>query len=132
HPRFGGHTRRATSIARRRLVVEVCEQLHDTPTVSLVELARGVHYSPFHLSRVFRDAMGAPLSPYRPQLRVHEVLLTLEAGAPDLHRVAADAGFADHSHMTRTLVAVLGGTPSVLRDRLRTMPTSPTEPAAGR
>jgi AraC-like DNA-binding protein len=131
HPRFESHTRRATSTARRRLVVEVCEQLHRTPNTSLVELARGAHYSPFHLSRVFREVMGVTLSSYRTQLRVHEVLLDLEAGAPDLHRVAADAGFADHSHMTRTLVAVLGGTPSALRDRLRQTPPPPIEPAAG-
>jgi AraC-like DNA-binding protein len=118
YPRFGSHARRATSIARRRLVSDVCEQLHRTPNIGLVELARAVHYSPFHLSRVFREVMGVTLSRYRSQLRVHEVLMQLE-GADDLNRLAAEAGFADHSHMTRTLVAHLGRTPSNLRDSLR-------------
>jgi AraC-like DNA-binding protein len=128
YPRFGCHARRATSIARQRLVSEVCEQLHHTPNIGLVDLARAVHYSPFHLSRVFREVMGVTLSRYRTQLRMHEVLMRLD-GAADLNRLAAEAGFADHSHMTRTLVAHLGRTPSALRDRLRHTP--PVESASG-
>jgi AraC-like DNA-binding protein len=119
HPGFSDHSRRTTSIARRRLVGDVCEQLHRTPNLSLVELARSVHYSPFHLSRVFREVTGVTISRYRTQLRIHEVLMRLEEGATDLNRLAAETGFADHSHMTRTLMARLGQTPSALRECLR-------------
>jgi AraC-like DNA-binding protein len=106
----------------------VCEQLHHSPNASLVELARAVHYSPFHLSRVFREVMGLTLSRYRTRLRLHDVLTRLD-GASDLNRLAADAGFADHSHMTRTFVTHLGRTPSALRDSLRSGPL--IKPASG-
>lgn len=122
HPRFPCHTRRTTSTARRRLIVDVCEQLHQAPNGSLVELARAVHYSPFHLSRSFQEVMGLTISRYRTQLRVHEVLMRLDEGARDLNRLAAETGFADHSHMTRTVVAHLGQPPSALREQLRRPP----------
>jgi AraC-like DNA-binding protein len=122
YPRFSGHSRRSTSTARRRLVADVCEVLHCTPRISLIDLARTVHYSPFHLSRVFHDVMGVTIPGYRTRLRVHEALLRLDGGQRDLSRVAVDAGFADHSHMTRTVVAQLGETPSSLRDRLHGTP----------
>lgn len=99
----------------------VCEHLHRTPNVSLVELARAVHYSPFHLSRLFRQEIGATISDHRTNLRVHEVLWRLDAGDRDLHKLAADAGFADHSHMTRTVAARVGRTPSVLRAELASL-----------
>jgi AraC-like DNA-binding protein len=130
HSHVPCHTGRTTSAARRRLVCQVCEQLHQTPSLSLVELARSVHYSPFHLSHVFREVMGVTISGYRTRLRVHEVLMRLEEGVPDLNRLAAEAGFADHSHMTRTLVAHLGETPSALRDSLRRTRPTAIEPAS--
>jgi AraC-like DNA-binding protein len=132
HPQFPRHARRASSTARRRLVSHVCEELHQTPNLSLVELARAVHYSPFHLSRVFREVMGVTISGYRTQLRVHQVLMHLESGVSDLNRLAAETGFADHGHMTRTLVARLGKTPSALRDNLGRPARVPIEAASGR
>lgn len=119
HPRFSGHSRRATTTARRRIVDEVCEALQRTPRVSLVDVAKALHYSPFHVSRVFREVMGVTISSYRIRLRVHEVLWRLEGGERDLSRVAADAGFSDHSHMTRTMVAYCGHRPAALRALLR-------------
>ena len=118
YPRFPCHARRATSTARRRVVTAVCEHLYDSHDVSLVELARAVHYSPFHVSRVFREVVGVTISEYRTRLRMHQVLLRLDEGAPALAQLAAETGFADHSHMTRTLVAQVGLTPSALRERL--------------
>ncbi len=111
-------SRRAGSVARRRVAHDVCEHLHRTPASSLADLARAVHYSPFHLSRLFREEIGTTISAYRRNLRIHEVLLRLDAGERDLHGLAADLGFADHSHMTRTIVTRLGCTPSALRAEL--------------
>ena len=110
----------------------MCEQLHQTPNLGLVEIARAVNYSPFHLSRVFREVMGVTMSSYRTHLRVHKVLMHLEEGAPDLSRLAAETGFVDHGHMTRTLVAHLGKTPSALRDNLRRTRAAPIESVSGR
>ena len=49
---------------------------------------------------------------------MHQVLLRLDDGVPALAQLATETGFSDHSHMTRTLVARVGLTPSALRERL--------------
>ena len=42
---------------------------------------------------------------------MHQVLLRLDEGAPALAQLAAETGFSDHSHKTRTLVAQVGLAP---------------------
>jgi AraC-like DNA-binding protein len=122
-----GSRRRGTGVARRpstevmhrRIVIQTCELLHDAaPDISLVELARAVAVSPFHLTKIFRRVTGMTISQYRARLRVHAALERISGGDGDLSRIAASSGFADHSHMTRTIVAHLGHTPSSLRDLL--------------
>jgi transcriptional regulator GlxA family with amidase domain len=61
---------------------------------------------------VFRDEVGVSVSYYRRQLRLRRALEGLDGS---LARVAADAGFADHAHLTREARALLGRTPSELR-----------------
>lgn len=101
---------------RRALIGDVTEVIHDRAgQFTLVALARKVGCSPFHLSRTFRDITGLTLSQYRTRLRVHEVIHHLDEGADDLTALALACGFADHSHMTRTVVAHVGETPSRIR-----------------
>jgi AraC-like DNA-binding protein len=119
--RYRGSGRRSTTDSTRRQLVGDCvELLHTTfnERLGLVELARQVGASPYHLSRVFRETTGVTISQYRTRLRVHAVLDRLEAGDDDLATVAADAGFADHSHMTRTVIGLVGARPSDLRTHL--------------
>jgi AraC-like DNA-binding protein len=119
-----GYSRRSTEVARRRLVRETCELLHTSDHhMGLVELARAVGSSPFHLSRVFREITEMTLSQYRMRLRVHDALDRIAAGDEDLATVAKVTGFADHSHLTRTMVAHFGQAPSALRKLLRDRPT---------
>ena len=116
---FDASTRTTTAARhRRRVADEACRLLQDSPRLGLRELAVAVSYSPFHLSRMFRSEVGITLSAYRTNLLVHDVLLRLDGGERDLHRLAADAGFADHSHLTRTVRRTLGVTPSALRSEL--------------
>ena len=112
--------RPTTEPSWRSLVGDAIEVLHDTAgAISVQELARRVGASPFHLSRVFRAITGSTISQYRLRLRVRAVLDRLGNGEEDLAALANAAGFADHSHMTRAIVAQLGEPPSVLRRRLR-------------
>jgi AraC-like DNA-binding protein len=119
HPGFRGSTRRKSSSERRRLVVDVCEHLNTSDRISLVDIAARVHYSPFHLTRVFRSMTGITMSQYRTNLKLHDVLARLVDGDTNLSDIAVSAGFIDHSHMTRTFVANVGATPSELRQLLR-------------
>ena len=112
--------RPSTEAAHRRLVTDTCELLHVAdPALSLTELARALAVSPFHLTKVFRRVTGETISQYRARLRVHQVLERVSGGEDNLSLIAATTGFADHSHMTRTVVAHIGRTPSALRRLLR-------------
>jgi methylphosphotriester-DNA--protein-cysteine methyltransferase len=117
----GSGRRRSTASARARLVGDCIELLHTSfnEQLGLLDLARRVGASPYHLSRVFREVAGITLSQYRTRLRVHAVFDRLDGGDVDLAGIAADTGFSDHGHMTRTVTALLGARPSELRARLQ-------------
>jgi AraC-like DNA-binding protein len=112
--------RPATAAARRRLA-EVARQAltAGSEPLGLGDLARLVGASPYHLSRVFQAQTGLSLSRFRNRLRVRRALERLAAGEPSLARLAADLGFADHAHLTRTVREQLGHTPTQLRRLLQ-------------
>jgi AraC-like DNA-binding protein len=104
--------RPSTAAVRRALAADAREALAIDPSLGLVELGRLVGSSPHHLSRVFSAEVGVSISRYRRQLRLRRALEGLDGS---LARVAADAGFADHAHLSREARALLGVTPSQLR-----------------
>jgi AraC-like DNA-binding protein len=110
--------RPATAAARRRMVSQALAALAADPRLGLVALGRLAGCSPHHLSRVFTQLTGLTVSQYRNRLRVSLALDRLAAGEPDLATLACDLGFADHAHLTRTIRAATGGTPSALRAAL--------------
>ena len=56
HDGITSYSRRTTGESRRRLVTEACELLHlPDRKVGLVEIARTIGCSPYHLSRVFHE-----------------------------------------------------------------------------
>lgn len=87
----------------------------------LLPLAELLGASPYRLSRAFTRELGVPLTRYRNRVRVARALDRLEQGEPSLATLAADLGFADQSHLTRTLHHHLGHTPTTVR-RLLTPP----------
>lgn len=103
----------------RRLVVErATEALTHDATLTLPELAALAGCSPHHLSRVFPEVVGCSVTQYRTHLRLAWVLDRLAEGAESLALVAAEAGFADHAHLTRVAKRHLGEVPSSLRQAL--------------
>jgi len=121
-PRRALGGRPGTAAARRRLVDDARLALHEDPTAGLIRLARAVGSSPHHLSRLFRAATGLPVSAYRGRLRLLRALDRIAAGETDLAALATELGFADHSHLTRTMRAHTGATPSRLRRELAAPP----------
>ncbi|WP_089009859.1 helix-turn-helix transcriptional regulator [Micromonospora viridifaciens] len=101
----------------RRLVERARAALHDghPDAVGLLPLARALGVSPYRLSREFQALVGVPLTRYRNRLRVERVLDRLEEGVASLSELAAELGFADQAHLTRTVRAHLGHTPGQLR-----------------
>jgi AraC-like DNA-binding protein len=85
----------------------------------LADLARAVSWSPFHLAHQFRRYTGTSVHRYLADLRLAAALERIEEGDSSLADVAADLGFAHHSHLTATLRRRLGVTPRTIRARLR-------------
>jgi AraC-like DNA-binding protein len=107
--------------ARARLGASAREAVleGDPASRDLVSLARALQVSPAHLSRVFKSENGVSLTAFRNRVRVSRALARLEAGDGDLAALAADLGFADQAHLTRTIRSTLGATPARVREAFR-------------
>ncbi|WP_211264203.1 helix-turn-helix domain-containing protein [Streptosporangium amethystogenes] len=103
--------------ADRALVATAREAiLQRTPEAAgLCSLAGLLKVSPYRLSRVFSQEMGVSLTRYRNRVRVGQAMDRLTQGERGLADLAADLGFADQAHLTRTVREHLGHTPTVLR-----------------
>jgi AraC-like DNA-binding protein len=114
----------STATRARRRVARVRTLLAERPDVrwTLAELGRSVGWSPFHLAHQFRVQTGTSVHQYLAVLRTAAALRRIEAGETSLAAVAADLGFAHHSHLTATLRRRLGVTPRMIRARLRDGP----------
>ena len=88
----------------------------------LFPLAEMLGVSPYRLSRAFSREAGMSLTRYRNRVRVSRALERLAAGERDLGLLAADLGFCDQAHLTRTVRAQAGHTPAALRRLLGRAP----------
>ena len=87
----------------------------DTTLSSVICVAELLKCSPHHLSRVFREQTGQSFTEYRRGLRLAQAVEQILDGERSVAQVAADCGFADHAHLTRTLRRMHHVTPSQLR-----------------
>jgi transcriptional regulator GlxA family with amidase domain len=108
-PEVARHHRLIVDEARQYLAWRFRDDL------DLVQIARAVGVSPFHLSRMFKRATGRSLTDYRTALRIRFVIDQLTDGEDDLGRIAVEAGFYDHAHMSNTFRRHLGTAPSKIR-----------------
>jgi len=95
---------RSVQLVREYLAAHLSEK------VSLDTLAGVAHVSRYHLLRKFHGEVGMPPHAYQNQLRVDLAKALLVQGA-SISRVAADAGFADQSHLSRVFKQYTGATP---------------------
>jgi AraC-like DNA-binding protein len=65
--------------------------------------------------RQFRIAYGVDAATYRSEARTRHAWRRIVQTATPLVEVAADAGFADQSHMTRAVKALTGRSPGAWR-----------------
>ena len=93
------------------------EHVPEQPT--LTELAEVVGVHPVHLARSFRREYGVTVAEYARSLRLDWAAQRLIEGGSTLAEIAANAGFADQSHFTRTFRQYAGVTPGCYRDLLR-------------
>jgi AraC-like DNA-binding protein len=118
---------RAVALVREYLAVHASEQ---TP-VSLLEQVAGTDR--FTIARHFRRAYGTSPDRYRTLRRLELARTALQCGE-SLVRAAADAGFADQSHMSRQFKRTYGLTPArwqALTTRVAPDPALRRSPAQG-
>jgi AraC-like DNA-binding protein len=94
----------AVERAREYLAAHPCEQTQ----ASVLERVTGLDR--FSLCRQFRRSFGTSPDRYRTLRRLALARAAIESGVP-LARAAAEAGFADQSHMTRQFKRTYGVTP---------------------
>ncbi|MEO7168852.1 MAG: AraC family transcriptional regulator [Sphingomonas sp.] len=91
---------------------EALRRLRDVraDTVDVGEIAQAVGLSEPRLRALAAKQLGAPLSHWRLWFMLEEGLRSLGAGAP-LATAAAEAGFSDQAHLSRTMRRFMGVTP---------------------
>lgn len=101
----------------RLLVAQAREAIlsGDPAAERLLSLADHLRVSPYRLSRAFPREIGVSVTRYRNRVRVGRVMERLAEGEQSLAGLAADLGFADQAHLTRTVREHLGHTPAALR-----------------
>jgi AraC-like DNA-binding protein len=83
--------------------------------ITLTDLAKIAHQSPYHFARLFHQRTGQPPMRYLRQVRV-EAAKTLVVTSPlPLRAIASMAGLVDEFHLSRVFRAVTGQRPSDLR-----------------
>ena len=97
-------------------------ELRAREPLDLSSLARELACSPFHLCHVFRKQTGFTLSEYQHQIRLRRSLDRVADRSMPLTDLAAELGYASHSHFTLFFRRAFGVTPSALRSRLLGLP----------
>lgn len=86
--------------------------------LSLEQLASLAGFSPVHFARLFRESTGLPPHQWLLEQRVEKAEGLLRDRKVAISEVAARAGFADQSHLTRYFRRLRGTTPSRFRSQL--------------
>ena len=117
-PDAGAVPRPHAAVQRARAFLAERFAANDT----LAELGRAAACSPFQLARQFRRSTGQTLHHHRTELRLAEALRRLEAGERNLSLLAAELGFASHSHFSAVFHRLLGRPPAAMRTILTARP----------
>jgi AraC-like DNA-binding protein len=89
---------------------------HFTDNISLSQLAQITSLSPYHLVRVFHQAIGLPPHAYLNHVRLEHAKRRILVG-DSIATVAYETGFADQSHLTRRFKQIYGVTPGHIFQR---------------
>ncbi len=108
-------------VKHQQLVEQVKATLHEdlSANLSLRQLAKIHHTSPYHLSRVFKVVNGEGINQYRKRQRLHLLSLELNSTGKGLIDLAFDYGFSSHSHMSASFRSRFGMTPSQTREQFQ-------------
>lgn len=119
HARQGtqGNPTRRPNPSHKELVdaVQAVLASHFRKPISLAQIASAVHYSPYHLCRLFRRLTGFTIHHYLEQMRLRTALEYVTQDDTDLTDLALSLGFSSHSHFAQMFKRTFGVPPSNLR-----------------
>ena len=111
-----GGARRQSSASRFHPVFAHIE-VHFGAPIRLADLARLIHLEPTYFSRLFRRTFGLSPTQYLLRRRTRAVQQRLEETNDTLDAIAADTGFYDAFHLSKTFHRLVGVSPSDFRNR---------------
>lgn len=104
---------------------------HRDPLLTLTKLATLLNTSPRTLSRTLNEGLGESFNVFINRLRVNEAAERLcQPDAPDVLRVALDAGFSNKASFNRAFKQHTGTTPTDVRRRGGQQSTAQIPPSA--
>ena len=105
---------------------------HGTEELSLDDLARAADLSPFHLLRVFRQAIGITPHQYLMRVRLQRAIALLRDTRLPITEIAYASGWADLSNFNRAFLRELRCSPRELRRGDPKLLSREAMPAKGR
>ncbi len=98
--------------------VEAYLNEHLSEDISVETLAKLVELSPFHFSRVFKQATGLPPSHFVTRERIARAQQMIRETPRSLIEIALEVGYVNPSHFTQVFRRVVGVTPAAFRAAL--------------
>ena len=95
-------------------IVTAIEQRFDEP-LRLESLARDLGRHPVYASRAFRQHVGVTMHEYLRALRLRHARHLLSVSKRSVTAIAAESGFSDTSHLSRTFAEQFGISPRIFR-----------------
>jgi AraC family transcriptional regulator len=115
--RSGGTSTQNGNVAPRRLRLVIDHIEEQLPTdLSLADLSEVAGVSPSYLNSLFKESMGVSVHQYVIRRRVERAANLVQRSKASFSEIAAKSGFANQSHMARSLHRALGMTPKDLRE----------------
>lgn len=97
-------------------IATVCRYIENNYcSATLEEASRLVYLSPFHLSRLFRQATGSTFSAYLLQVKMERAAAFLRAGKQKTYEISSLVGYTNPKNFTRAFKAYYGITPNEYR-----------------
>jgi AraC family transcriptional regulator len=88
-------------------------------SITLADLAKVANTSPFHFSRLFKNATGMSPHAFVLSRRTTMACHLLEEGVESLSIIAMKSGFSSQSHMGRAFKKILKVSPAAYRQQFK-------------
>lgn len=121
-PRFGMNQsmKPAQQTYRHRILkVQLHIQEHLDEDLSLDQLAKIAHFSPYHFHRIFKSMVGEGVKEYVKRLRLEMAAMLLKSTAHPVLQIALECGYEAHEAFSRAFRQMFGMSPSQFREEQR-------------